>query len=89
MTNGKDPNFIFTLRDKIKTDTHAIDYISYLINCQHAPIDLEDPEEVKQLNNLVSEIAVILCYVRDYKKSCMEEDEAESLVNALLGTAVC
>jgi len=85
MTNEKDPNFIFTLGDKIKTDTQAIDYISYLINCQQAPIDLEDPEEVKQLNDLVSEIAVILCYVRDDKNSCMEEDEAESLVNALLG----
>ena len=85
MTSKKDPNYIFTLGDKIKTDAQAIDYIRYLINCQQGLVDLEDPEEVKQLNNLVSEICVILGYVRDDRNSCMEEDEAESLVLQLLG----
>ena len=86
MTSKKDPNYIFTLRDKIKTDAQAIDYILYLINSGiRAPVDLEDPEEVRQLNDLVGEICVILGFVRDDRNSCMEEDEAESLVLQLLG----
>ena len=88
MDNEQDPNYIFTLGDQIKTDTQAIDYIRDLIN-KSAPSwgpepDLAEPDEVKALVRLVGDICVILGYVRKDEDSCMEEEEAESLVRFLL-----
>ena len=83
----KPDNSIWNLRDQIKTDTQAIDAILQRINkCEPLP-DLNDPDDVQDLYELIGDISVLIGFVRESTESYLDDDQAEGIVRSILGAA--